>query len=118
MRCTSFPQPRCRPATAPLRERFGIASIDLMRAASSAVAAFARKQFPQAHRVTVLAGTGNNGGDGMMAAWLLAEAGLDVTTLLLGAPEKLAGDAASRGANSTSRCAARFTAVTSAQELA
>ena len=75
-------------------ERFGIPSIDLMRAASSAVATFARREFPHAHRVTVLCGTGNNGGDGMMTARLLAEAGLDVTTILLGAPEKLRGDAA------------------------
>ena len=76
-------------------ERFGIPSIHLMRTASSAVAAFAREQFPRAHRVTVLCGKGNNGGDGMMAARLLADAGLEVTTLLLGAPERLKGDAAS-----------------------
>ena len=38
-------------------ERFGVASIDLMRAAAAAVAAFARRQFPQAQRVTVLCGT-------------------------------------------------------------
>jgi NAD(P)H-hydrate epimerase len=44
--------------------------------------------------VTVLCGTGNNGGDGMMAARLLAHAGLDVATLLLGSPDKLTGDAA------------------------
>ena len=75
-------------------ERFGIPSILLMRAASAAVAAFAREQFPQARRVTVLCGRGNNGGDGMMAARLLAEAGLAVTTLLLGAPSELKGDAA------------------------
>ena len=75
-------------------ERFGVASIDLMRAAAAAVAAFAREQFPRARRVTVLCGRGNNGGDGMMTAWLLAEAGLDVTTLLLGEPEGLKGDAA------------------------
>jgi NAD(P)H-hydrate epimerase len=74
-------------------ERFGIASIQLMRAASSAVANFARKQFPLAKRVTVLCGRGNNGGDGMMAARLLADAGLDVTTLLMGAPDILTGDA-------------------------
>jgi NAD(P)H-hydrate epimerase len=75
-------------------ERFGIPSIQLMRAASSAVAAFARQQFPRARRVTVLCGKGNNGGDGMIAARLLADAGLEVTTLLLGAPESLRGDAA------------------------
>jgi len=75
-------------------ERFGVPSILLMRAASAAVASFARRQFAGARRVTVLCGRGNNGGDGMMAARLLVEAGLDVTTLLLGAPEDLKGDAA------------------------
>jgi NAD(P)H-hydrate epimerase len=75
-------------------ERFGVPSLDLMRAASAAVAAFARQQFPLARRVTVVCGRGNNGGDGMMAARLLASAGLEVTTLLLGAPDSLAGDAA------------------------
>jgi NAD(P)H-hydrate epimerase len=75
-------------------ERYGVASIDLMRAASAAVAAFAQEQFPAARRVTVVCGRGNNGGDGMMAARLLVEAGLDVTTLLLGSREELTGDAA------------------------
>ncbi|MGD0858571.1 MAG: NAD(P)H-hydrate dehydratase [Terracidiphilus sp.] len=75
-------------------ERFGVPSLELMRAAAAAVAAFARGQFPRARRVTVLCGRGNNGGDGMMAARLLAGAGLEVTTLLLGAPDGLAGDAA------------------------
>jgi NAD(P)H-hydrate epimerase len=73
-------------------ERFGIASIDLMRAAASAAAAFAQQQFPRARRITVICGRGNNGGDGMMTARLLAAAGLDVTTLLLGAPERLGPD--------------------------
>jgi NAD(P)H-hydrate epimerase len=73
-------------------ERFGIPSLDLMRAASEAVAAFARQQFPRARRITVVCGRGNNGGDGMMAAHLLASAGLEVTTLLLGAPVGLTGD--------------------------
>ncbi|MGB8032086.1 MAG: NAD(P)H-hydrate dehydratase [Terracidiphilus sp.] len=75
-------------------ERFGIPSIQLMRAASSAVTAFVRKHFANARRVTVVCGRGNNGGDGMMTARLLADAGLAVTTLLLGAPEQLVGDAA------------------------
>ena len=75
-------------------ERFGVPSLKLMRAASTAVAAFAREQFPGAQRVTVLCGRGNNGGDGMMTARMLATAGLKVTTILLGSPEGMAGDAA------------------------
>jgi NAD(P)H-hydrate epimerase len=74
-------------------ERFGIASIDLMRTAAKAVAAFAQMQFPRARRVIVLCGRGNNGGDGMMTARLLSAAGLEVTTLLLGAPEGFGADA-------------------------
>jgi NAD(P)H-hydrate epimerase len=73
-------------------EQFGIPSLDLMRTAAAAVAAFAREQFPRARRITVLCGRGNNGGDGMMAAHLLASVGLEVTTLLLGTPTGLTGD--------------------------
>jgi NAD(P)H-hydrate epimerase len=75
-------------------ERYGIPSLQLMRAAAAAVAGFARERFPQARRVTVLCGRGNNGGDGLMTARLLADAGLEVTTLLLGAPSGFKGDAA------------------------
>jgi ADP-dependent NAD(P)H-hydrate dehydratase / NAD(P)H-hydrate epimerase len=75
-------------------ERYGVPSIELMRAASAAVDVFARENFPRARRVTVLCGKGNNGGDGMMAARLLAKAGLEVTTLLLGSQYELKGDAA------------------------
>lgn len=75
-------------------ERYGVPSIELMRAASAAVDVFAREQFPRARRVTVLCGKGNNGGDGLMAARLLARAGLEVTTLLLGSQYELKGDAA------------------------
>jgi hydroxyethylthiazole kinase-like uncharacterized protein yjeF len=75
-------------------ERFGIPSLQLMRNASRAVVEFARLQFPRAKRVTVLCGRGNNGGDGAMAARLLAEAGLTVTVLLLGDSCELKGDAA------------------------
>ena len=83
-------------------ERFGIPSIELMQAASAAVAAFARQEFPRARRVTVLCGRGNNGGDGMMAARLLASAGLEVTTLLLGGRDGLKGDAATAWRDLTS----------------
>src|ERR1700758_2238477 len=75
-------------------ERFGIPSIELMRAAAAAVVDLARSRFPGARRVTVLCGRGNNGGDGMMAARLLAEAGLAVGIILLGNADGLSGDAA------------------------
>ncbi len=75
-------------------EQHGIPSLQLMRNAGAAVADFARRQFPRARRIAVLCGRGNNGGDGMMAARLLAGSGLQVTVLLLGSPNGLKGDAA------------------------
>ena len=99
-------------------ERYGVASTDLMRAASAAVAAFARKQFPRARRVSVLCGRGNNGGDGIMVARLLADAGLQVTTLLLGEPGLLAGDAAVAWSELTSPMHGQVHVVTNAQDLA
>lgn len=97
--------------------RFGIPSVNLMRAAASAVADFARAQFPAARRITVLCGRGNNGGDGMMAARLLVKAGLDVTTLLLGAPGILAGDAAIAWSELTTPMHGRVQVISSAGEL-
>jgi NAD(P)H-hydrate epimerase len=98
-------------------ERFGVPSIDLMRAASGAVATFARAEFPRARRVVVLCGRGNNGGDGMMAARLLAAAGLEVTTLLLGSPDGLAGDAAAAWRELTSPAHGIVHIIETAEEL-
>ena len=96
-----------------------MASLDLMRAAAAAVAAFAREQFPRARRVTVLCGRGNNGGDGMMAARLLADAGLEVTTLLLGEPERLEGRCGGGMARADrARCTGTIHVVTTAEDLA
>jgi NAD(P)H-hydrate epimerase len=75
-------------------ERYGIPSIDLMRHAAASIAAIVRLHFPRVRRVTVLCGRGNNGGDGMMAARLLAEHGHSITVVLLGDPGDLQGDAA------------------------
>jgi NAD(P)H-hydrate epimerase len=75
-------------------DRIGIPSFELMRNAASAVAAFARDQFPQARRIAVLCGRGNNGGDGMAAARLLHQSGLEVAAILLGSSDALKGDAA------------------------
>ncbi len=99
-------------------ERFGIPSVDLMRKAARAIAALARQQFPDARRATVLCGRGNNGGDGMMAARLLADAGLAVTVILLGPPDGIQGDAAVawREFEAARSCAIHI--VHSAEELA
>jgi hydroxyethylthiazole kinase-like uncharacterized protein yjeF len=72
----------------------GVAGIALMEAAGAAVADAARELAPEARRVLVVAGPGNNGGDGFVAARLLAEEGRAVTVALLGEREQLRGDAA------------------------
>ncbi|HTV06384.1 MAG TPA: NAD(P)H-hydrate dehydratase [Acidobacteriaceae bacterium] len=74
-------------------ERFGVASIELMRDAGEAVARFVSREYAGAQRITVLCGKGNNGGDGFVAARLLAGAGKQVSVLLLGIPADLKGDA-------------------------
>jgi NAD(P)H-hydrate epimerase len=98
-------------------ERFGVPSLDLMRTAAASVADFARQAFPRAQRITVLCGTGNNGGDGLMAARQLSDAGLDVTTLLLGPPNKLTGDAAQAWSELNSPAHGSTLTVTSVEDL-
>jgi len=75
-------------------ERFGIPSLTLMENAGSAVARFILSDYPQAERVGILCGKGNNGGDGFVVARKLVEAGRAVRVLLLADPEELRGDAA------------------------
>ena len=61
----------------------GIPGYRLMRAAGHAVAATALSQWPAAKRFVVLAGPGNNGGDGYVAAGRLRESGADVSVYQL-----------------------------------
>ena len=98
-------------------DRFGVPSLELMRNAAAAVTAFAREQFPAARRATVLCGRGNNGGDGLMAARLLAASGHEVTTILLGAPAGLHGDAAEAWRELASPVHGRIHVVTEPDEL-
>ncbi|MGK6314865.1 NAD(P)H-hydrate dehydratase [Neorhizobium sp. DT-125] len=73
--------------------RSGIPSFDLMERAGQAVAAAALRHFPGALRFAVLCGPGNNGGDGYVAARVLAESGAAVAPFHIGDPGKLKGDA-------------------------
>ncbi|MDP4026547.1 NAD(P)H-hydrate dehydratase [Methylobacterium sp. NEAU 140] len=72
----------------------GTPGLALMEAAGAAVAARARALLPAGGRALVLCGPGNNGGDGFVAARLLAEGGYAVELVLLGSRGALQGDAA------------------------
>jgi ADP-dependent NAD(P)H-hydrate dehydratase / NAD(P)H-hydrate epimerase len=75
----------------------GIAGVELMENAGRAVADTITARWSPG-RILVLCGPGNNGGDGFVAARRLAAAGWPVRVGLLGAREKLTGDAAHHAA--------------------
>jgi hydroxyethylthiazole kinase-like uncharacterized protein yjeF len=72
----------------------GTPGIALMENAGRAVADAAATRHPPGTRIAVVAGPGNNGGDGFVAARVLAQRGYRVRVLLLGNPGALKGDAA------------------------
>ncbi|ABB32112.1 carbohydrate kinase, YjeF related protein [Geobacter metallireducens RCH3] len=76
-------------------EEFGIPGIDLMENAGQGCAAAIIERFgPAAGRmVLVVAGKGNNGGDGYVIARLLQQEGWEVQTVVLALREEIAGDA-------------------------
>lgn len=78
------------------QERYGIASYSLMTRAGEAVAEAVMRHWPEASRASVLviAGKGNNGGDGFVAARKLRSEGVPARVLLLAAGAELKGDAA------------------------
>lgn len=71
----------------------GIPGIRLMEAAGAACARAAQRLAPEG-RIVVVCGPGNNGGDGFVAARLLAEQGREVRILLMGDRGALTGDVA------------------------
>ena len=74
-------------------DRFGIPGLELMERAGQAAFDLIRRCWPDAGRLVVLAGTGNNGGDGFVVARLAHEAGMQVRVLQLGDRGRLRGDA-------------------------
>src|SRR5205823_4361748 len=69
-------------------QSFGVSILDLMENAGKAVAEVARNEFSAAGKhVLVLCGTGNNGGDGLVAARHLAK-DARVTVLLARSPDQ------------------------------
>jgi len=74
-----------------IQER-GVDGLDLMERAGAGVARAVERLAPDGP-VTVVCGKGNNGGDGLVAARLLRDAGRVVTVVCAGPPQELAGDA-------------------------
>jgi hydroxyethylthiazole kinase-like uncharacterized protein yjeF len=70
----------------------GVDSLELMERAGGAVAAAVERLAPDGS-VAVYCGKGNNGGDGLVVARLLREAGRDVAVVCASPPGELEGDA-------------------------
>lgn len=76
-------------------EDYGIPGFELMERAGAHVAGIIQSRFGKAKErsALILAGKGNNGGDGFVVARLLAGAGWQVTLLLFAGADSLRGDA-------------------------
>jgi NAD(P)H-hydrate epimerase len=71
----------------------GIPSYTLMTRAGAAACSLLGSAWPQARRIVVVCGPGNNGGDGYVLARLARQAAMDVTTVCASDPAQLKGDA-------------------------
>jgi NAD(P)H-hydrate epimerase len=72
----------------------GVPGIVLMENAATGVVDAIREVFPEARRILILCGRGNNGGDGLAVARHLHNGGAEVELCLLGDPDSLSADAA------------------------
>ncbi|QXI12542.1 NAD(P)H-hydrate dehydratase [Pseudomonas zeae] len=79
----------------------GTPGFELMQRAAHATWRALVRQWPLATELTVLAGHGNNAGDGYLVAAMAQRAGLLVRVLAVGDPRQLQGDAASAHAEAS-----------------
>jgi len=71
----------------------GIPGYTLMQRAASAALDVLRQLWPSARSIAVVAGPGNNGGDGLVLARLAKQQGLTVATMMVGDTAALRGEA-------------------------
>ena len=71
----------------------GTPGFDLMQRAGAAVADTVAASCPAGAAIAVVTGSGNNGGDGFIAAQVLRDRGYDVRVLAVSDVAKLKGDA-------------------------
>jgi len=74
-------------------EKRRVPGFTLMTRAAEGALKVLRGRWPQAKRLAVVCGAGNNGGDGYVLARLARAAGLDALVLAAAPPDKLGGDA-------------------------
>jgi ADP-dependent NAD(P)H-hydrate dehydratase / NAD(P)H-hydrate epimerase len=74
-------------------EKRRVPGFTLMTRAAEGALKILRARWPQAKRVAVVCGAGNNGGDGYVLARLARLAGLEALVLAAAPPDKLSGDA-------------------------
>lgn len=67
----------------------GVSLLQLMECAGRSIAEHVATKFAPPSRCVIIAGTGRNGGDGMVAARHLASAGFSVKLVLVGSEEKV-----------------------------
>ncbi len=72
----------------------GTPGIELMDVAGREVAKFAISIFPEVKRILIICGTGNNGGDGLIAGYYLGKSEAQPDIFVHGNSDKIAGDAA------------------------
>lgn len=71
----------------------GLDGYELMCRAGAAALSALRLKWPQARRIAIVSGPGNNGGDGFVLARLAKEAGIKPAVCFIGKPEDLKGEA-------------------------
>ncbi len=65
-------------------ESFGLPGFRLMQRAGHALFALIQRQWPDVQAISILCGTGNNGGDGLILAGLARQQGISVQVLTFG----------------------------------
>ena len=75
-------------------DELGVSGLELMERAGTVFCEELKPQLESDKPIAVIVGLGNNGGDGLVIARLLMEAGYQIETLLCFPPDRFRGDAA------------------------
>ena len=90
---TVFSKEQIQTLEAKAIDELNIKSYELMQRAGKAAFAFIREHYPKAKRILIIAGGGNNAGDGYVLARLLHQADIHCTAMPIVPITKLRGDA-------------------------